>query len=506
MSQTRIPPSAQVLVAGQALSDAAAGCLAAVRVHLRLGLPAQCVLTFDLADGRSIPGFDPPKVGDSLSVGVSGQDKPLFVGEATALEYVYATNGAQQLRVRGYDLLHRLRQRQAVRVHEDVTLADLASAVCEGTGLDIDAPSTPHWDRLYQYRQSDLELLRDTAGRCGRYPIIDDDVLRLVDLSGDGDPIELELGDSLLSARLEVCVEPGYGTARAYRWDAATAASSAPQAAGSDARAQVSLAVDGSATGGGGERVLIDEAARDDAVPAALAAAILDTIAAGEVTASLVADGDTRIRPGRPLALRGVAADVAGSYVVTDALHVIDGDDYTVTVSTRPPTVPATEVASVVTLATVSDVADPSHLARVRIKLDAYGGLESGWAPVVLAAAGESKAALMLPDVDDRVAVVLPHGDPDQALVLGGLLGSNSPPMDAVAGDHVRRWAIQGANGQRLLLDAEGKRLRIEGHNGSYVELGNDVATISTVTDLVVEAPGKSMTFRAKSVDFEEAG
>lgn len=506
MTQTRLAPSAQVLLAGQSLSDAAAGCLAAVRVHLRLGLPAQCVLTFDLAAGRSILGFDPPALGDRLSVSVSGQDRTLFVGEVTALEYVYAADGAQQLRVRGYDMLHRLRQRQKVRVHEDLTLADLTTVLCEGTGLDVDAPDTPHWGRLYQYRQSDLELLRDTAGRCGRYPIVDDDVVRLVDLAGEGDPLELELGDTLLSARLEVSLEPGYGSARAYRWDAATAASSAPKAAGSDARARVSLSVDGSATGGGGERVLIDEAARDDAVPAALAAALLDTIAAGEVTASLVADGDTRIRPGRPLELRGVAGDLAGSYVVTDAVHLLDGDDYTVTVSTKPPAVPTTPAASVVTLATVSDVADPSHLARVRVKLDAYGGLESGWAPVVLAAAGESKAALLLPDVDDRVAVVLPHGDPDQALVLGGLFGSNAPPLDAVAGDHVRRWAIQGANGQRLLLDAEGKRLRIEGHNGSYVELGNDVATISAVTDLVVEAPGKSLTFKAKSVDFEEAG
>lgn len=506
MTQTRVAPLAAVAVAGQSLSDAAAGCLATVRVHLQLGVPAQCVLAFDLADGRPVPGFEPPSIGDSMQVEVADQPTPLFVGEATGLEYVYAADGAQQLRVRGYDLLHRLRQRQTVRVHEDVTLAGLATALCEGTGLDVDAPDSPSWERLYQYRQSDLELLRDIAGRCGRFPVVEDGVLRLVALAGAGDPVELQLGDSLLSARVEVTVEPGYSTTRSYRWDAATAASSAPGASRSDARAQVSLSVDGSTTGGGGERALIDQTGRDDGVPAALAAATLDVLAAGEITASLVADGDTRIRPGCRVRLSGVAPDIAGTYVVADAVHLLDGDDYTVAVSTRPPRIEPAPAASVVTLGTVCDVADPSQLARVRVKLEAYGGLESGWAPVVLAAAGQSKAALLLPDVDDRVAVVLPHGDPDQALVLGGLLGTNSPPLDAVAGDRIRRWSIQGANGQRLLFDAEENRLRLEGHNGSYVELGDGLATISTVTDLTLEAPGKTLTFKAKAVDFQEAG
>jgi phage baseplate assembly protein V len=197
---------------------------------------------------------------------------------------------------------------------------------------------------------------------------------------------------------------------------------------------------------------------------------------------------------------------VAGSYVVADALHIANGDGYTVTVSTRPPAVPATPPGSVVTLGTVSDVADPQHLARVRVRLDAYGDLESGWAPVILAAAGDAKGALILPDVDDRVAVLLPHGDPDQALVVGGLFGSGSPPQDPVAGGRVRRWAIQAENGQKLLFDADAKRLRLEGHNGSYVELGDDLATFSAATDLVIEAPGKTLTIKAQAVDFEEAG
>jgi phage baseplate assembly protein V len=335
---------------------------------------------------------------------------------------------------------------------------------------------------------------------------VDNEVVKLVSLAGDGEPLELRLGDSLLCARVEISAEPGFRSVRAYRWDAATAHSASPEATASGARAQVPLMVDPGVTGGGGERVLVDEVSRQDDVPAALATATLDVMAAGEVTASLVAEGNTGIRPGRHLSLRGVAADVAGSYVVADALHIADGDGYTVTVSTRPPAVPTAPASSVVTLGTVSDVADPDHRARVRVRLDAYGDLQSGWAPVILAAAGDTKGAVILPDVDDRVAVLLPHGDPDQALVVGGLFGSSSPPQDPIAGDRVRRWAIQAANGQQLLFDADAKRLRLEGHNGSYVEFGDDLASLSAATDLVIEAPGKTLTIKAKAVDFEEAG
>jgi phage baseplate assembly protein gpV/phage protein D len=506
MMQTQAPPLVRIAIAGQPLGDAAAAAVQGVRVQFRLGMPAQCVLTFDLADTGRVSGFSVPSVGDPVRVDVDGQTKTLFAGEVTGLEYVYAAGGAHLLRVRAYDLLHRLRQRQSVKVHEGVTLADLAAALSDGTGLSVDAPDTPHWERLYQYRQSDLELLRDIAGRCGRFPVVDDDVLKLVSLAGDGDPLELRLGDSLLCARVDVTAEPGFRSVRAYRWDAAAASSASPEANESGAGAQVALQVDPGATGGGGERVLVDEAAPDDDIPAALAAATLDVMVAGEVTASLIAEGNTAIRPGRPLNLAGIAADVAGSYVVTDALHVADGDGYTVTVSSRPPAVPSAPAASVVTLGTVSDVSDPQHLARVRVRLDAYGGLESGWAPVILPAAGDTKGALILPDVDDRVAVLLPHGDPNESAVVGGLFGTSSPPQDPIAGDRVRRWAIQAANGQKLLFDADAKRLRLEGHNGSFVELGDDLATFSAATDLVIEAPGKKLTIKAQAVDFEEAG
>jgi hypothetical protein len=42
-----------------------------------------------------------------------------------------------------------------------------------------------------------------------------------------------------------------------------------------------------------------------------------------------------------------------------------------------------------------------------------------------------------------------------------------------------------------------------DGH-GSQVELGPDLLRIHAATDLVIQAPGRSILVRARTVDFEE--
>lgn len=476
-------------------SGAVGTTVAAVRVRSRLAMPTQCVLTLDAStDGTGVqaPGVD-PGLGDGLRVDVLGQDEPLFTGEVTAVEHLFGADGSRYVRVRAYDLLHRLRQRQSVRVHEHVTLADLARDLSSGTGLATDGPSAPRWERVYQTGESDLQLLRDTAGRCGRYPVVDGDRLRLVDLEGWGEVLDLTLGVNLHRAALETAAEPGFARVHAYRWDAARADDgSVTSDAGGDAE-------------GGGERVVAGEAVSDDAALSALAAAEAAVLRAGATVAALVAEGDTRLRAGRRVRLRGTSPAAPQPMVVTDATHVLDRDGYSVDLSTRPPPVPQRPESATVTLAEVSAVDDPAGAGRVRLRLPSYGAVETGWAPVVVAGAAEGQGAVLLPDVGDRVVVLLPQGNPEQALVLGGLFGATAPGDAGVEGGRVTRWTVGNRTGQRLVLDARAQRLTLQGHNGSLVELGADLLRIRATTDLVIEAPGRALTVRARSVDFQEA-
>src|SRR5207248_11030554 len=91
--------------------------------------------------------------GTSLRLGVTGAKEPLFSGEVTALEQVYRPDPRRQLRVRGYDLTHRLRKRRQVRSFLDATVASLAAELGSDLGLELEAsPRGPSWALLVQDR------------------------------------------------------------------------------------------------------------------------------------------------------------------------------------------------------------------------------------------------------------------------------------------------------------------------------------------------------------------
>jgi phage baseplate assembly protein V len=141
----------------------------------------------------------------------------------------------------------------------------------------------------------------------------------------------------------------------------------------------------------------------------------------------------------------------------------------------------------------------------VQVRLPAYPDLVTAWAPVLVAAAGPDKGVIALPDDGDTVLVLLPARDPAQAVVLGGLYGTHRPPDADDEGPRGRRYTVRTADGQRVTLDGHGKRLTLTDGHGSTVELGPDLMRLSSATDLVIEAPGKALRVRARTVDFEEA-
>jgi hypothetical protein len=74
-----------------------------------------------------------------------------------------------------------------------------------------------------------------------------------------------------------------------------------------------------------------------------------------------------------------------------------------------------------------------------------------------------------------------------------------------VEGGRVRRFALHTPGGQRLRLDDVGASLRFENGAGSYVELSPSGVSLHARADLTIEAPGRVVRIRGKSVEFEQA-
>ena len=502
MSRLRGLPELRIEAGGTPLSVADLRSLSSVRVRQRLAVPAQVELTFTDPRGPLASSAIPP--GTSLRVGAGAATEDLFTGEVTAVEYVHATGGAREVRVRGYDVLHRLRKRQPVRAHVQVTLEDLARELASGLGVSVQAAEPgPLWRHLIQHGQSDLDFLVERADRCGLYPVLHGDTLKLLTLEGEGSPVPLLLGETLLEATVEVNGDASCREVAAEGWDVLRAESHAGRAEVPRVGRRVEAEVAPGRVGGEARRSLVDEAAEGIAHLDAAAQAELDHRSAREVVLTAVAEGDARLRPGARVDVRGVAAAVAGEYVLTAVTHHVDAHHgFLSELSSAPPPRRVRARASAVTLGVVSRVDDPDGKGRVRATLPAHGGVETDWMQVLAVGGGSGKGLMLLPDVGDTVLLALGGEDPARGVVVGGLYGAGGPPDAGVEGGAVRRYTLLTPGGHTLRLDDEGRTLRLEDGTGSYVEMAPGGVRLHSKGALDIEAPGQDVVIRGRSIDF----
>lgn len=492
-------PEVVVTVGRRELTAGEAGTLVSVQVQALLGVPTQCELVFADTGGPRLEA----EPGDALRVEVAGRRPVLFAGDVTAVERHYGADGARQVRLRGYDALHRLRKRQSVRLLSVRTLEDLATELVAGTGLSVAGRGT-EIGPVYQCGESDLELLRRVCSRYGCHPVVRAGRLEFATLTGTGGPVPLELGTTLHSAELELSVEPAFRSATVAGWDTAPAASVAGEASSDRSRPAVAATAAPERVGGGGAAHRVNEPLDSDAAATELAQAMLDSRSAAEVVAELVAEGHPGLQPGARVRVRGVAADVEGLYTAVRVAHRIDRTGFETAVSSRPPAPPAERAGDAATLGRVTDTRDPEGRGRVRVELSAYPELASPWAPVLIAGAGPGKGAVVLPEAGDHVLVLLVAADPAHAIVLGGLYGTGQPPDAETPGPRGGRYTLRTADGQQVQLDADAHRLSLSDGHGSSVLLGPELLSITAATDLVLEAPGQTVRIRARTVEFEE--
>ena len=511
---TGVIAAVDVSVDGSQLPEELLRRLVSVRVSARLAAPTQCELAFATWRGAAAE-LDRAPLGAAVSVRMAGDTDALFDGEVTCIELEHGPDGNAVTRIRAYDKLHRLRKRQQQRVFTDETAEDLAGELTSDLGIDVGADDAgPSWERIVQYRQTDFELLTEVAGRAGLYPVLRGDELRLVSLAGDGDTVDLELGVNLLQARIEANLDRVSRSCTAFGWDTRTAEVISERAGTPRSGRQIALDPDPGDVGVDGELTLVDQPGRNPDEVVAVAQGALDAAAGRAVTISGVAEGDARLRPGALIDVKGVAEQVRGQYVLTAVVHTVDATGYLTTFDTEPPAsfdaAPSSGSGSgsafnQLTLGKVTEVDDPDKLGRVKVSLPAHADADVGWIGVVCPGAGQGKGLVALPDVEDTVLVALPHGSPVGGLVLGSLYGAIEPPDAGVDGGHVKRWNLHTADGQTITVDDVEHRIKISDKTGSYLELAPEKVLLHAATDLTIQAPGKALTVRAKTVDFKHA-
>lgn len=491
-----------VTLGGRSLSPAFARTLATALVRQALNAPTLAELAF----------AEPPAetanlvaIGDRLSLAVDQTE--LFAGEITTIEHECDAGHGLILRLRAFDALHRLRKHQETRALSDLTAADLAERLAGDLGLASTAELPgPCRSLVIQHDQSDFELLVELAADAGLYLFLEGGALRLMTLAGSGETVALQLGRTLLEARAISSAETLRASTQTQGWNLAriVPVTALAPLARVDAKELRDSGL--SVFSGLGKRLLLNRLADSADEAEALAQADMDRAAALQVTLNGVAEGNPELRPGRVLAVEGIAPAVDGRFVATEVVHLFTAArGFVSEFATAPPARPARRRLPAFTVGRVCDVDDPDRLARVRAALPSYGAVETGWMPVVLPGAGPDKGGALLPEVDDDVLLVFPDGDPARGLVLGGLYGERQAswfgPDDAQG---ARAYTLQSPGGQSLTLDGREALARLRTRAGDLLELGAAGSRLHASHDLVIEAPGRTLTIRAKAIEFEE--
>lgn len=471
--------------------------LVSLHVLQKLSRPTVCEIVFDDPVNRSLD-MGPFVHGKMLAIYFNDDLMPVFEGVVTAVEYTYESQGGRTVRIRCFDKMYLLSKQQNVRQYSKMTVPEIAGEMVADINLEVAAEcSGPVWERLGQYRETDLDFLERIARRSGLYFFNHGDTLHFVSLNdGFRHSAHLVQGKTLFDCTFEYNAAPALTAVHVCGWNPSTAELKKGDAsiAESDNESRTR------------ERNIVDVAVDTGDEAETLSQACLDYARNREIVFSGTAEGDTRLITGTTVSIDGVAVHLQRRFMLTETEHCITTRcGYITRVSSKPPEHSDTRHGTHTSFGIVSNIDDPEKLGRVRVILPAYAEMETDWLNVLLPAAASKKGLFMLPDVDDQVLVLFLNDDPSRGVVLGGICGTSHQPDDwGIDGGRVNRYRILTKGGHDVVLNDDDESITITNTNGSFIKFEPRKTHLFSKEDMVIEAPGKNVTIRGDTIDFKK--
>lgn len=471
---------------GAGSDDALLDELVSAAIDQRLNAPASCELIFNDLHGNAVAAAT---LGASVSIRAGVGRRSIFEGKIAEIEFVARGELVRSLQVIAYDALEPLRRGTPVRVHSDVTFADLARELTRPLGISVESAQAgtlqPH---AVQHRRSDFDVLLEAAERSGLYFRLADGVLRTFPIAPSGEAKSLEIEREVRELGVRLSEVNSAASVEVTGWDPHRVRpfrGSATRQASSTADVKLTNVI-----------------VRSDGQADSVARSQIERRAAQGAVAQVVAEGDPELAPGICIRLSNVPDAFAGPFRITRACHrFTPALGYVVELSSElPQPHPPAQNASA-TLGVVADVRDPEKLGRIKVRYPALGDAESDWLQLLAAGAGGKKGLVALPAVNDLVLVLIVNDDPANAVILGALYGSGGLPGERAK--TFNGYAFYSPGGHMVKLDDDGA-LTLQTSGGTSIALGRDLSTLHSETDLVIEAPGKSITIAANAVEVKQ--
>lgn len=340
LEKERDAPSFKVYVGGSELPDETALDILNVRVSDYVEGAGTFTVTFNNWNSQTqeFKWVD----GDLLVEGAEVEVKVGFVddlrsmmkGELTALEPEFMAGAAPTLKIHGYDLLHRFRRGRNTRSFANMKDSQIAEQIAGELGLRAQADdSEVTHEYVLQSNQSDVDFLLERARRIGYEVTVKDKTLNFRKAANNKDKlVSLDFGLTLTSFYPRLNTLGQVSEVVVHGWNRKTKEAIEGKAqpgdenskmGGSKLGASISKEAFFKATA-----VVVDKPVFSEGEAAQIAKGKFNEMAVDFITGEGTAIGNTDIRAGEVVELKGLGKRFSGLYYVTSSTHDVGPKGY----------------------------------------------------------------------------------------------------------------------------------------------------------------------------------
>lgn len=466
-----------------------------------------------------------------VSAKVGNSTKPIFDGEIVEIEPDYGPS-TQNLTVRAFDRLHRLKRGRHVRSFVNVKDSDLMSKLAQEAGLSAQVTTTSEvHPYALQNNQTNLEFLQQRAAALGHMLYVKGEKLHCHPFKEEGAAIQLQWGVELGTFRPRLSTIDQVNKVLVRGWDPMQRQEIVGQAQKGNSVPKIGVTQSGGDLAKQAFKIeaqeqVADRPIRTQTAATQLAQAEADRHAGRFVEAEGTCGGNPGVVAGVTVSITAVGTRFSGTYFVTSTAHVYRPEEGYRTEFTVSGMHPSTLLALLrpegdspgvggLVIGIVTDNNDPEGLGRVKVK---YPWLSSehasDWARVVSVGAGPQRGIAFLPEVNDEVLVAFELGDIHHPYVIGGLWnGRDKPPKsgkELVKGGKVEKRVIRSRAGHEIIFDdadaGGGITIIDKGQNKIFIDSKTNALTIEIKGNITLTSKGNLKLESTGNLDLNATG
>jgi phage protein D len=434
-----------------------------------------CIDSPDLEIGKSI----------EISAKASGENSTtvLLKGEIVAVEPEMTQESGMTVVIRGYDKSHRLHRGKKCRSFVGKTDSDIVKEIADANGLEASVDSTAVVnEHIIQDNRTDMEFIHDRARRAGYLAYVENGKLFFVKPSSSSSGIEVEWGKNLTEFQARLTSAGQVNNSEVHGWDVkqkspitgnASSPTGTPSVGGENHGGKLASKAFGIQEI---KEIPHDRTVTNKSEADMLAQSLLNDHCQSFFQAEGTCWGNSAIRAGKQVEIKGVGQRFSGVYLVTRAIHTYNFSGYSTSfeisgyhANTLRELLKNTEKECTygVVLGIVTEVKDTDGLARIKVKYPTINDqLASHWARLATPMAGPQRGIQFIPEINDEVLIAFEYNDINKPYVIGSLWNGKDAPPDAgnsLFGDkgEVQKRFIKTRSGHLITFDDTAKKEKI---------------------------------------------